>query len=86
MNDDECRDLEYLCKACRQTAITVGGLFTDTGINESGDELMINDEGENYKEVRTVSRVKRWRTDRSTCKQTKVEMIGERGIGTVLIA
>jgi len=35
MNADELGDLECLNKAC-QTATTVGGLFTNPGINECG--------------------------------------------------
>jgi hypothetical protein len=37
VNKDEWGDLECLFKAC-QTDITDGGLFTDTSINERGDD------------------------------------------------
>jgi len=37
MNEDEWGDLECLYKSC-QTAITIRGLFTDTGIVEWGDD------------------------------------------------
>ena len=36
LNEDEWGDLECLHKAC-QAAITDGGLFTDTGVNERGE-------------------------------------------------
>jgi len=36
LSEDEWGDLEWLYKAC-QTAITDGGLFTDTGVNERGE-------------------------------------------------
>jgi len=36
LSDDEWGDLDCLYKAC-QAAITDGGLFTDTGINERGE-------------------------------------------------
>jgi len=35
-SEDEWGDLECLYKAC-QAAITEGGLFTDTGVNERGE-------------------------------------------------
>jgi len=34
---EEWEDLECLCKACEE-AVTAGGLFTDTGVNECGDD------------------------------------------------
>ena len=37
MNEDELGDLECLYKVC-QAAITVGGLFTDTGVYERGED------------------------------------------------
>ena len=36
LNKDERGDLECLYEAC-QAAITEGGLFTDTGVNERGE-------------------------------------------------
>jgi len=36
VNDDQWRDLECLYKAC-QTVRTDEGLFTDTGVDERGD-------------------------------------------------
>jgi len=49
--EDEWGDLEYLYKAC-QAAITYGGLFTDTGIHERGENEQLS---ENDCEMKTVS-------------------------------
>jgi len=55
VQEDQWGDLKCLHKAC-QAAITDGGLFTDTGVDERcGNER----QGENDCEVKTVSRVKR---------------------------
>jgi len=55
VKEDQWGDLECLHKAC-QAAITDGGLFTDTGVDERcGNER----QGENDCEMKTVSRVKR---------------------------
>jgi len=54
-------DLECLHKAC-QAAITDGGLFTDTGVDErSGNER----QGENDCEMKTVAGSKGQRNDKS---------------------
>jgi len=50
MNEDEWGDLECLYKDYR-TALTVGGLFTDTGVD---DEVMMNSNGESDNEMRHV--------------------------------
>ena len=36
LNEDEWRHLEYLYRSC-QAAMTDGGQFTDTGVNERGE-------------------------------------------------
>jgi len=52
--ENQWGDLECLHKAC-QAAITDGGLFTDTGVDERCE---IERQGENDCEMNTVSRVK----------------------------
>jgi len=48
LNEDEWGDLECLYKAC-QAPITDGGLFTDTGVDERGEnERKIQGEGGNH--------------------------------------
>jgi len=55
MNEDEWGDVECLYKAC-QMATTDGGLFTDTGVHERGENER---QGENENLVRNVSQVNR---------------------------
>jgi len=74
MNEYNWEDLECLYKAC-QTAITVGGLFADTGINQWADDEW--DKGENGNEMRNLSQVKRPGNWQKMCEQTKGEMIGK---------
>jgi len=50
----DLEDLECLYKAC-QAARTEGGLFTDTGVDERGENER---QSENDCEMKTVSRVK----------------------------
>jgi len=47
----QIHSLERLCKACR-AAITDGGLYTDTGVNERGENER---QSENDSEMKTVS-------------------------------
>jgi len=54
VREDQWGDLECLHKAC-QAAITDGGLFTDTGVDERGENER---QCENDCEMKTVSRVK----------------------------
>jgi len=54
VREDQWGDLECMHKACH-AAITDGGLFTDTGIDERGEN---GRQGENDCETKTVSRVK----------------------------
>jgi len=63
VNEDEWDDLECPYKAC-QTAKTVGGFFTDTGINEWDrlNEVMMNDNSDNDNNMRNVRQVKSQRT------------------------
>jgi len=61
MNEDERGDLECLYKA-GQTAMTVGGLWTDTGVNE----VTMDCKCEKDNEMKNVSQVKRpenWQID-----------------------
>jgi len=51
VNEDEWGDLECLYKSC-QAAITVGGLFTGTGVHERGENER---QSENVCETKTVS-------------------------------
>jgi len=51
MSEDQWGDLECLYKAC-QAAITAGGLFTDTGVDERGENKQ---QSENDFEMKTVS-------------------------------
>jgi len=51
LSEDEWGDLECLYKAC-QADITDGGLFTDTGVNERGENER---QSENDSEMKTVS-------------------------------
>jgi len=50
VSEDQWGDLELLYKAC-QAAITDGGLFTDTGIHERGENKR---HSENDCEMKTV--------------------------------
>ena len=50
-NENEWRDLECLYKAC-QAATTDGGFFTDTGVDEWGENEW---QSENDNEMKTVS-------------------------------
>jgi len=59
VSDDQWGDLECLYKAC-QAARTDGGLFTDTGVDERG---------ENDCEMKTLARSRGLRTDKGWCKQ-----------------
>jgi len=61
VKEDQWGDLECLPKAC-QAAITDGGLFTDTGVDERFGN---GRQGDNDCEMKTVSRVKGQRTDKS---------------------
>jgi len=54
VSEDQRGDLECMYKAC-QAAITDGGLFTDTGVEERGENKR---QSENDCEMKTVSRVK----------------------------
>jgi len=54
VKEDQWGDLECLHKAC-QAAITGGGLFADTGVDERCENER---QGENDCEMKTVSRVK----------------------------
>jgi len=54
VKEDQWEDLECLHKGC-QAAITDGGLFTDTGVDERSENER---QGENDCEMKTVSRVK----------------------------
>jgi len=54
VKEDQWGELECLHKAC-QAAITDGGLFTDTVVNERCENER---QGENDCEMKTVSRVK----------------------------
>jgi len=49
VKEDQCGDLESLHKAC-QAAITDGGLFTDTGVDERCENER---QGENDCEMKT---------------------------------
>jgi len=51
LSEDEWRYLEGLYKAC-QAATTDEGLFTDTGVNERGENKR---QSENNREMKTVS-------------------------------
>jgi len=51
VSEDQWGDLECLYKVC-QAAITVGGLFTDTGVDERGENKR---QSENDCEMKTVS-------------------------------
>jgi len=51
LSEDEWGDLECLYKSC-QAAITDGGLFTDTGVNERGENER---QSKNDSEMKTVS-------------------------------
>jgi len=51
VSEDEWGDLECLYKACK-AAITDGGLFTDTGVHERGENER---QSENDSEMKTVS-------------------------------
>jgi len=53
VKEDQWEDLECLHKAC-QAAITDGGLFTDTGVDERCENER---RGEKDCEIKTVSRV-----------------------------
>jgi len=44
------------------------------------NEVMMNNKGENDNDLKNVPRSRGQKTDRSKCKQTKVEMIGKRGM------
>jgi len=50
LSEDEWGDLECLYKAC-QAAITDGGLFTDAGVDERGENERWS---ENYCEMKTI--------------------------------
>jgi len=66
VSEDQWGDLECPYKAC-QAARTDGGLFTDTGEDERGENER---QSENDYEVKTVSyRSRGQRTDKSWCKQ-----------------
>jgi len=54
VKEDQLGDLECLQKAC-QAAITDGGLFTNTGVDERCENER---HGENASEMKTVSRFK----------------------------
>jgi len=51
VSEDQRGDLECMYKVC-QAAITDGGLFTDTGVDERGE---IERQSENDYEMKTVS-------------------------------
>jgi len=53
VKEDQWGDLECLHKAC-QAAITDGGLFTDTGVDERCENER---QGENDCDMKTVSRI-----------------------------
>jgi len=61
VSEDLWGDLECLYKAC-QAAITDGGLFTDTGVDERGENER---HSENGCDMKTVSRSRGQRTDKS---------------------
>jgi len=61
VKEDQWGYLECLHKAC-QAAIFDGGSFTDTGVDERCENER---QGENDCEMKTVSRVKSQRTDKS---------------------
>jgi len=67
MSEDELEDLKCLYNAC-QAAITDGGLFTDTGVNERGENER---QSENDSEMKTVSYVK-WPENRQELVQTRL--------------
>jgi len=54
VNEDEWEDFKCLYKAC-QAAITDGGLFTDIGVHDLGENER---QSEHYVEMKTVSQVK----------------------------
>jgi len=54
MSEDEWGDFKLLYKAC-QAAITDGGLFTDTGVDELGENER---QSQNDCEMKTVGLVK----------------------------
>jgi len=64
VSDDQWGDLECLYKAC-QAAISDGGLFTDTGVDERGENER---RSENDCDMKTLARSRGQRTDKGWCK------------------
>ena len=63
LNEEEWRDLECLYQAC-QAALTDGDLFTDTGVNERGENEWQNEnDNEMIEYCGTARRVDLWETE-----------------------
>jgi len=76
VSEDQCGDLECLYKAC-QAAVTDGGLFTDTGVDERGEnERQSENDCEN--EMKTVSYKGAREPTRVCANKTKKERIVQR--------